>query len=82
MAKTETQININNLSNAELAALVDQAEAATVGGTKAARSGAAARSYVVGGAGAVFDFFKGLTVGVKTPEQERAELMARLAQVK
>ncbi len=75
------QLNIESLSNEQLAALVAQAENQVIGGTSAARAGAQARSYVTGGAGAVFDFFKGLTVGIKTPEQERKELMERLARV-
>lgn len=75
------QINLESLSNEQLAALVAQAENQVIGGTSAARAGATARSYVTGGAGAVFDFFKGLTLGIKTPEQERAELLERLAKV-
>ena len=80
MAKTQ-QVTLDTLSNEQLAELVAQAEATVIGGTPAARAGATARSYVTGGAGAVFDFFKGLAVGIKTPEQERAELLARLSKV-
>lgn len=80
MAKQNT-LDVSTLSNEQLALLVAQAENQVIGGTSAARAGATARSYVTGGAGAVFDFFKGLTIGIKTPEQERAELMARLAKV-
>ncbi len=80
MAKAQST-DLTTLSNEQLALLAAQAEAELIGGTPAVRAGAAARSYVTGGAGAVFDFFKGLAVGVKTPEQERAELLARLQRV-
>jgi hypothetical protein len=76
------QVTIEGLSNEELEALVKQAEAEAYGGTAASRMGGAVNAQIMAGACAVGGFFKGLAVGNKSPAQKRAELLARMQQVR
>jgi hypothetical protein len=81
-ATKQAPVVIENLSNEELEAAVKAAEAEAYGGTAASRMGGVVNAQIVGGAQAVGGFFKGLIAGNKSPAQKRAELLARLQQVK
>lgn len=73
---------IGAMNNDELAALVRQVEEQAYGGTAASRAGGAVNAKIAEGVKATTGFFTGLIVGNKSPEQKRAELLARLQAVK